>query len=54
MCSWNHEQIKIEFITSIDILYCQSSTGISFFNFHLTWLVFRRFFIKSDTTEVLE
>ena len=38
---------KIEFITYIYILYYQSSIN---FNFHLTWLVFQIFWIKSDIT----
>ena len=42
---------KIEFITYIYILYYQSSIIV---NFHLTWLVFQIFCIKSDIKEDLE
>ena len=40
---------KIEFITYIYII-----NQVSFFNFHLTWLVFLLFWIKLDITEVSE
>ena len=42
---------KIEFIAYIYILHYQSSIN---FQFYLTWLVFRIFWIKSDLMEGLE